>query len=167
MFRLTLTVEGEVVIDRVLGGIDERARNLLPAWARAVEVFRDIVRRAFVSEGATTGAPWPQLAARTQDDRRRQGFPPAHPILQRTGALFRAFAIGTGAYAATTSTTLRYLLSSELAYFQFHQSNRPRTRLPRRAPVLFTADDRTALVHPIRLWITGRDPHAPRREAVT
>jgi hypothetical protein len=29
--------------------------------------------------------------------------------------------------------------------------------------VLLTADDRTALMHPVRLYLTGRDPNAPRR----
>jgi hypothetical protein len=50
--------------------------------------------------------------------------------------------------------------------FAFHQSTRPRKKLPRRAPVLLTADDRTAMMHPVRLYVTGRDPNAPRRAAI-
>jgi hypothetical protein len=77
----------------------------------------------------------------------------------------RALTIGEGAYVSMTSDAMAYRLSSEIDYFKYHQSRRPRTKLPRRAPVLFTADDRTALMHPIRLWITGRDVNAPRRQA--
>jgi hypothetical protein len=79
----------------------------------------------------------------------------------------RALTIGEGAAVVTTPTSMRYIVSNqETPYFKYHQSRAPRTRLPRRAPVLLTADDRTAIVHPIRLWITGRDPNAPRRARV-
>jgi hypothetical protein len=167
MFRVSMTIEGDVVIDRVLQGIEDRARDLTPVWPRVVEIFRRIVAKAFETEGASTGAPWPQLKPRTQADRKRLGLPPAHPILQRTGALLRALTIGEGAFVATTPSSMRYIVSEqEAGHFKYHQSNRPRTRLPRRAPVLLTADDRTALVHPIRLYITGRDPNAPQRARV-
>jgi hypothetical protein len=114
-----------------------------------------------------TGAPWAQLAKSTQDERRRLGFRRQHPILKRTGTLERALTIGEGAAIVTAPTYMRYIVSNEAAgYFKYHQSNRPRIKLPRRAPVLLTADDRTAIVHPIRLYITGRDPNAPRRARV-
>lgn len=167
MFRINVTVEGEVIVDRLLQGIDDRSRDLTPVWPAVVREFRGIVAKAFASEGASTGAPWAQLAPSTQADRRRHGFPPAHPILQRSGKLVRALTIGDGAYVATTATSVRYILSEqEVGYFKYHQSLRPRVRLPRRAPVLLTADQRTELVHPIRLFITGRDPNAPRRGRV-
>ncbi|HVX39611.1 MAG TPA: phage virion morphogenesis protein [Gemmatimonadaceae bacterium] len=167
MFRVRLVVENEIVIDRVLAGIEARARNVAPAWPAVVRAFQTIVRRAFDTEGGSTGAPWAPLAPRTQADRRRHGFPPAHPILERTGALARALTIGEGAYVSMQPTRMEYRLGAAVGYFTYHQSTRPRTRLPRRAPVLLTADDRTAMMHPIRLYITGRDVHAPRRAAWT
>lgn len=167
MYRINVSVEGEVVVDRLLQGIEDRARDLTPVWPSVVQVFRTIVAKAFGSEGASTGAPWQQLAESTQADRQRHGFPPAHPILQRTQKLMRALTIGDGAYVSTSPSTMQYLVSEQdVPYFKYHQSRRPRTRLPRRAPVLLTADDRTALMHPIRLWITGRDINAPRRPRV-
>lgn len=164
--RITLTLEGEIVIDRVFAGLEERMTNLAPAWPAVVQAFQAITSRAFASEGASTGAPWPQLAASTQSERRRRGFGAAHPILQRTGRLMRALTIGEGAYVGMQPQSMTYHLSDGVGYFVYHQSNQPRTRLPRRAPVLFTADDRTQLMHPIRLYLTGRDPGAPRRAAV-
>lgn len=167
MFRLTLVVEGDVIVDRLLQGLDARARDLTPVWPEVVRVFQGVVAKAFASEGASTGADWPELAPSTNADRMRQGFPPAHPILQRTGKLMRALTVGEGAFVATTPTSMRYIVSEqETPYFKYHQSTAPRLRLPRRAPVLLTADDRTAVVHPIRLFITGRDPNAPRRARV-
>jgi hypothetical protein len=166
MFRMTATLEGDVLVDRMLQGMEDRIRDVGPAWAKVVEAFQAIVARAFATEGASTGAPWPQLARRTQMQRARLGFPPAHPILERRGTLKRALTTGEGAYVRTSPTSMDYLLSSEVGYFKYHQSNQPRTRLPRRAPVLFTGDDVNAVVFPIRLYITGRDLNAPRRASV-
>lgn len=167
MYRIQMSVEGELVVDRVLQGLEDRARDVSPAWPQVVTVFRQIVAKAFATEGGSTGAPWPALAPSTQAQRRRLGYGAAHPILQRTTQLQRALTIGEGAYIATSPTSLRYILDERNARIStYHQSRRPRTRLPRRAPVLLTADDRTALMHPIRLYITGRDPNAPRRSRV-
>lgn len=167
MFRITMTVDGETVIDRVLRGIEDRASDLSPVWAQVVAVFQGIVAKAFETEGASTGAPWAQLARSTQAERKRLGYGPAHPILKRTGTLERALTIGDGAAILTTPSSMRYVVSNDAAgYFKYHQSVLPRKKLPRRAPVLLTADDRTAIAHPIRLYITGRDPNGPRRASV-
>lgn len=167
MFRLQITAFGVVEVDRVLAGIEERSQDVSPAWPKVVEAFQAIMVRSFATEGGSTGAPWAQLKRRTQVERARLGFPPAHPILERTGKLKRALTTGEAAYIRSTATTLEYLLSQqEVGYFKYHQSNAPRTRLPRRAPVLLTADDKTALTFPIRLYITGRDLNAPRRQAI-
>jgi hypothetical protein len=166
MFRMTLTVEGLPEVDRFMAGMADRMTDVSPAWPKVVEVFQAIVARAFATEGASTGAPWPQLAKRTQMQRAKLGFPPAHPILERRGTLKRALTTGEGAYVRTSPTSLEYLLSSEVGYFKYHQSRAPRSRLPRRAPVLLTGDDKNALTFPIRLYVTGRDINAPRRQAV-
>lgn len=165
--RITMTLEGAVEIDRVLSGIEARASDLAPAWPAVVKAFQAITARAFATEGASTGAKWAPLAKSTQAERVRLGFGAAHPILERTGALKRALTIGEGAFASMQPQSLTYRLSSEVDYFKYHQSSKPRTtKLPRRAPVLFTADNRTAVVHPIRLYLTGRDPNAQRRAAI-
>lgn len=167
--RVTLTLEGELVIDRVLQGIASRASAPLSnpeVIAGVLTAFRRITGAAFASEGTSTGAAWAPLAKSTQAERKRLGFPPAHPILQRTGKLQRALTLGEGAHVSTGPQRLAYQLSGEVGYFRFHQSRRARTRLPRRAPVLLTADDRTALMHPIRLYLTGRPVNAPRRARV-
>jgi hypothetical protein len=162
--RISFSVEGVVEIDRVFAGIEARMTDLRPAWAGVVQAFQTIVAAAFASEGKSTGAAWKPLAASTQADRKRQGFPPAHPILERTGTLKRALTVGDGAHVVSRPQLMQYHLEPEIAQvFAYHQSNRPRTRLPRRAPVLLTADNKTAIVHPIRLYLTGRDGATSRR----
>lgn len=166
MLNVTFTVQGDVIVSRVLSGIEERTRNLAPAWPAVVKVFQQIVAKAFDTEGASTGAKWPALAASTQRDRARHGYGAAHPILKRTGTLERALTIGQGAFASMTPTSLRYILGADADHFKFHQSKAPRRFLPRRAPVLLTADDRRDMLQPVRLWITGRDPNGQQRDTV-
>lgn len=163
MIRIVFRVDGVDVVNRVLQGIEERAQNLSGAWPEVVKVFRAQMARAFATEGTSTDkGAWKGLAASTQADRVRAGFPAAHPILERTGRLRRALTEEVDNIVRVTPTTLRYQLSPEVGYYVYHTSTRPRARLPRRAMDL-TADQRTELMHPIRLWVTGHDPSAPRR----
>lgn len=164
MLRVTLTIEGEIVVDRLLEGIEARARDMTPAWPAVVRAFRSIVNRAFATEGATTGEPWPELAESTQRDRAAKGFKPAHPILERTGRLVRSLVLGDrDASVDARPESLNVL--TDVEYFVYHQSRRPRRRLPRRAPVLLTMDHRHEVMRPIRLYLTGRTPGGPQREA--
>lgn len=159
--RFSFTVEGELVVDRFLAGLQDRISNPSPAWPAVVAEFRRIVGMAFSTEGGSTGLTWPALAKSTQQERRRLGYGPAHPILQRTGVLRRALVEGDGAHVATSATSMRIIIGGEAGrIFTFHQSTRPRRKLPRRPPVLLTADDRTDIMHPVRLYVTGHTPAA-------
>lgn len=165
MLRLTITIgDGDAVIDHVLQGIqgiEERARDLRPLWPTVVADLQAMIAKAFASEGASTGAPWTALALATQADRARHGFGPTNPILERSGKLKRALTLGEGAFVSSTPSSMRYVVSEQVApYFKFHQRGGP--RLPRRAPVLLTAADKSALTGTIQLYITGRDRTARR-----
>jgi hypothetical protein len=167
MLRVTLTIEGDIVIDRLLEGIEARAQDMTPAWPAVVQAFRRIVRAAFDTEGASTGSAWPQLAESTQADRLRKLYQPEHPILQRTRTLYRSLAIGDQVQGAFVNQTPQSLeIGTTVEYFKYHQSNKPRFKIPRRAPVLLTMDDRHEIFRPIRLYLTGRDPSAPQRSRV-
>lgn len=67
----------------------QRLTDLGDPPPHAVESVQDAIRagfaQVFASEGAAGEAPWAQLAEATQRERQRLGFPPAHPILVRTG----------------------------------------------------------------------------------
>lgn len=160
-FEISMVLEGEIHIDRVLGGIEQRAKDVRPAWPAVVKTFQSIVRQAFSSEGKSTGAAWQPLAASTVADRKRHGFG-ARPILARTHRLERALTTGSDANVAGRPQSLTYQLAPEVGYFRYHQSAGPRTKLPRRPPVLLTADQRHALMVPLRLYLTGRTPDQSR-----
>lgn len=165
MLRVRLTIEGDVIIDRMLEGIEARAQDMTPAWPAVIRAFRSIVNRAFATEGTTTAEPWPQLAESTQKERARKGFGAAHPILERTGKLLRSLVLGeSGGFVEMAPQSLA--IGTTVEYFPYHQSNKPRFKIPRRAPVLLTMDQRHELFRPIRLYLTGRDPNAYTRGTV-
>jgi phage gpG-like protein len=162
VITIRLVIEGEVVLSRELDGIEERLRDLSGAWPAIVSTFRGIVARAFATEGASTGQAWKPLAERTQRDRKKLHFGAEHPILERYGMLRRSIATDQG-LGFTTMTPTSLDIGTKVKYFKYHQSPKPRTKLPRRAMVLFTEQNRQDLVHPVRLWVTGRDPNGVRR----
>lgn len=155
MLTISGHLEGEQVIQRQLAGLEERLSDMTPAWPSVLRAFRIIMYRAFASEGRTTGIPWPKLAERTVKDRERQGFPGRHPILARTHTLERALTSEGGA-SVIIQMPRYFAVAVDLDYFKFHQSKRPRTKIPRRAPINLTQDNKTSLLHPIRLYVTGR-----------
>lgn len=155
MLVITGHLEGEQVIQRQLDGLEERLSDMTPAWPSVLRAFRTIMSAAFASEGGSTGSPWPQLAESTVKQREREGFPGRHPILARTHTLERALTTEGGA-SVVVQLPHYFAVAIDLDYFKYHQSNRPRTKLPRRAPINFTQDDKTELLRPIRLYVTGR-----------
>lgn len=166
-FRIQVRDEGVLVVDRLLRGVEERMGDLTPIWPKVVMAFREIEKKVFDTEGGSTDdGAWPELAERTQKERARLGYGAAHPILQRTQKLQRALTLGVGMYERMTPTSLQLQLEPDLKYFDYHQSRAPRKKLPRRAMVSLTEADRQELMRPIRLYITGRDPDAPRRSAL-
>jgi hypothetical protein len=162
MFRMQFVFDGEVLIDREVRAVESRVADVSPAWPAVVQEFRTIVRRAFETEGKSTGVPWPQLKPSTQSQRRRLGYAPAHPILQRTRELIGSITGEGGGFVEASQN--RLAIGSNDPIFWFHQSkNARKSKLPRRAMVLFTGADRTAVARPVLDYAMGRDPNAQRR----
>lgn len=167
MFEIRFVVEGEQLVARRFEALADRVDDPSPAWPFVYRTFLALNRGAFASEGASSDAgSWPALAARTQADRVRKGFPAAHPILERTGRLKRSLTAEGDENAIYQASTNEMRASSAVPYFKYHQSRAPRKVIPRRAVISYTADQRSALLHPIRLYLTGHEPGAMRRGSI-
>lgn len=153
-FRINISLSGEQDVSRGLEALETHLSDLTPAWPGVDDVFHAIVRQQFATEGQHGGNTWPALARRTQLERRSLGYGPAHPILRRTGALERSLTT-INSDAISVHLPLQYRRGTGVEYFGYHQSLAPRKRIPRRAPIHFTADDRHELARPIRIYIRG------------
>lgn len=168
MLTFRLIFEGEAILSRDLDGIAERATDLRPAWPAVIAYFRQMTARAFATEGASTGKAWAPLKPSTQRERTRLHFGASHPILERYGTLKRSLTTDQGlGFVEETATSIGF--GSNAKSFWYHQSRKPRKKIPRRAPVLPTAADRTELMRPVALHLRGFDPSAPviRRSAAS
>ena len=166
MFTITATLDGEIVMDRKLAGLEERIADMTPAYPELTRVFKAIVARAFATEGASgDSGKWAPLAKSTVAERRRQGHGPEHPILQRSQTLERSLTGDTGDTISVEAPSY-YARGSAVPYVAFHQSRAPRVRLPRRPVVAFTQDQKNELFLPLRRHATGHDANAPVRSRV-
>lgn len=106
---LSFNIEGEQQISRKLQGL--RDKDLTGAFNRIGRLLVDFYSNdVFSSEGAVIGEPW------------KSG--PSYHGLVRTGAMRRSFD-----YRASSD---RLEIFNNDTKFMYHQSNKPRTRLPRR-----------------------------------
>jgi phage gpG-like protein len=163
---IAIGITGHSDVSLMLRGVEERAKDLTPAWPEVVRTFRAIVENQFATEGAHGGAPWQPLARATQLDRVRNGLQPGHPILVRTGALKRSLTADSGdAIVAMTPTQLR--VGSGVEYFPFLEGGT--SRMPARPPVELTSDDLDHLMRPIAVYLrpkSGTIGAAPARAAL-
>lgn len=157
-FRITGFADGLKAIDRQLEAIEERAKDTRPAHAAIVKVFNEITRTTFETEGASSAAgKWAPLAKSTEKDRAREGYSPAHPILVRTENMKDSVADRTSDTVIVSTPNFLSIGSSD-PKLRFHQSRRPRRKLPRRPVFEPTQDDKHNLLRPLRRWLTGHDP---------
>ena len=156
-FTVRLGISGETDVARRLEAFALYVSDLTPAWPAVDRAVQSVIAAQFASEGAHGGEIWKPLKPRTQRERQRLGFQPSHPILRRTGDLEKSLTQGTGD-TISAHLPLQYRYGTAVPYFVYHQSKAPRTRLPRRAPVEFAADDRNAVMRPIRVYVRGGLP---------
>lgn len=160
MLDVRIVIDGEVVVSRRLNALADRAEDISPAAPHVQREWHAQRARIFRSEGASGGSPWAPLSIWTARSRASQGYPPFHPILQRTKRLMRSLT-SAGGDSLLIATPRSIALGSDVEYLRYHK--RGTSRMPKRNPVATTADDRHALVRPIRRWVTGHDPGAAVR----
>lgn len=121
--HLEWSIEGEKQLSRVLMDIKGDTERLFGAFNHAAGNLRtEFEKEVFDSKGASIDETWKRLSPATLARKARSGFP-AHPLIA-TGAMRRSFR-----HAATNEYGVVFNTAD---YFKYHQSNRPRKKLPRR-----------------------------------
>lgn len=165
--RLGAQLEGlEEIVERI-GGLKERIADPRPALEIVANLLEAHVAQNFTTQGGHSGTPWPPLADSTVRARTRRwgyyrrwapisGASGASPILQWHGRLSRSFRRGGVAHIRHVSPS-GLTWGSGVAYGIYHQSSRPRKRLPRRPPIAFRDEfqRREILFQPVRLYLQG------------
>lgn len=135
--QLRFSIDGEMQLSRNLEAISVNISDWTPAFEQTGDylmgVFQDDV---FETEGQAIEETWDALtaayAARKEKQYGDQG------ILQATGTMRNSF------WKQIDTTSL--IIGNDTPYFKFHQSNEPRTKLPRRAMLKLTNDMKQQIV---------------------
>ena len=122
-FQLTWTIEGEQQLVRRLRGVSDQLKDWKPAFRQATNKLKSIFSNdVFATQGRVIGETWPPLKAEYLAQKRKRGFG-AGPLVA-TGKMQRSFQtlvkIDMGA------------VWNSVFYFKYHQSNKPRFKIPRR-----------------------------------
>ncbi|WP_210161261.1 phage virion morphogenesis protein [Bradyrhizobium sp. ORS 285] len=134
---LRMELQGEVQLSRVLQGVSATVKNWRPAFEKSGEQMVDFFSEdVFDTEGAAVDDPW--AALNPDYEKRKQKKYPDAGILQATGLMRDSF--------VSQPSAMSLIVRNTAPYFKFHQSNQPRTRLPRRVMMKLTENIREKLI---------------------
>lgn len=122
-FQISWTIEGVTELSRNLRGMETNLKNFTkPLTKIAQSLVKSFGGEVFDTQGAVIGEKWKRLSPYTVAQKARQGFPP-DPLV-RTGAMKRGF--------KAIVTSEQVVIGNTQDYFKYHQSNKPRSKIPRR-----------------------------------
>lgn len=133
--ELVFSIEGETELIRRLQGVDKDLKDWTPEFKKIGNMLLKTFRHNFSTKGRTLGSPWAPLKPSTIAEKMRLGYP--LDILVRTGLMRDSFVSKAGKYEV--------IVSNPIPYFVFHQSKKPRFKLPRRV-MMKIDDDRKQLI---------------------
>ena len=150
--HLSLDIDGDRELSRKLHGLLNRVTDLEPVFKAIAADWSLTMARKFASGGAyeagtdaqgQANPAWAPLSPRYAAW--KAAHYPGSTILQRTGALRQA---AVNPQVTTSATSLRLVVDN--AWALYHQSSRPRTRLPRRPFASLTAKQKSRWVKAFR-----------------
>lgn len=136
-FNISWEIEGEKQLSRRLLTIAGSVKNMQPAFEKsAKELVKEYSNDVFDTRGGAIDERWKRLSPATVARKARQGF--SSQTLVATGAMKRLFDYRAGKDYA--------VIFNNADYFKYHQSNKPRRRLPRRVMMKLAERQRQKVV---------------------
>jgi phage gpG-like protein len=147
---LEFSVAGERQFKTNMLGILKRVKNFKPLAKPIDWVLRKNVEKHFRGEG-THKKKWAALAPSTQADRILHGYPAAHPILVRSGALKRSW-LDRGHGKHILESTRKYIdFGTKVPYAIYHQTGT--RKMKARKMVLADKGTLNQIVRFIRMYL--------------
>lgn len=136
-FQLGWEIEGEKQLSRVLFGLNKDITNLHKPFETATRRMRTTFEKdVFLTRGRVIDESWKPLSPVTIARKARLGQ--SRDPLVATGKMKRSF--------KTIVTNDMGVVYNTAEYFKYHQSNQPRSRLPRRVMMKLANDQREEIV---------------------
>jgi len=136
-FELKYTIEGETQLSRRLLIMADKVKDWTPAFEETAMTLKDIFSNdVFQSQGAIIEEQWSPLS-KAYAYRKNKKYP-GKGILEATGKMRAGF---MSLYRSDMAQVW-----NEVDYFKYHQSNKPRTKLPRRVMMKLAEAQRQQVV---------------------
>lgn len=122
-FQISWSIEGEKQFSRRLQGLETHLKDFKKPLTAISERLKYVFSNdVFSSQGSAIGEAWRPLSPYTLAMKSKRGYP-SQPLVA-TGAMQKGFRSNVSSDQA--------LIYNVQDYFKYHQSNKPRKRLPRR-----------------------------------
>jgi len=134
-------IEGQTELRRGIAGVDDSVSDLSAAWEGLKEDFYSVQRGIFEAEGAFDGREkWQGLTPaylKLKKKLKANGSITSLKILQASERLKNSLS-GNTSDSVLIMKKMEFAIGTNLEYAIYHQSNKPRKKLPRRAFLTFT-----------------------------
>lgn len=132
LFQFRIDVDGVPQINRALGVLAKRVKDLRPAWQEIIEDFAKSEETLFQRQGNVGGlGRWAPLNPDYAARKRAQGF--GSKILVRTGRLKRSLTNPHHGEFISKVRPLSLTMGTRVPYAKYHQ--RGTSKMPRREPI--------------------------------
>lgn len=136
-FNLTWTIEGETQLARRLLILAEKVDDWTPAFQDTADTLKNIFSGSvFSSEGATIDERWAPLS-KAYALRKMRRYP-GKGLLEATGKMRNSF--------QSMFNSMEAAVWNSVSYFKYHQSNQPRSTMPRRVMMKLAEAQKQQLV---------------------
>jgi phage gpG-like protein len=136
-FYLSWTIEGEMQLSRRLVLIAGKVKDWTPAFAETAYTLKNIFsNEVFATEGGAIEEHWSPLSKGYAFQKAKKF--PGKGILEATGKMRNGF--------MTLWRPDMAAVWNDVEYFKYHQSNQPRTKMPRRVMMKLAQEQRTQVV---------------------
>lgn len=141
------TIEGEKQLSRYLREVENSLKDFTVPFKRASDTLKNTFStEVFETEGSEIGERWERLSPYTVAQKARSGYG-GKGILERTGSMRRSF--------KTIVSSDQAVIFNTAEYFGYHQSNRPRRKLPRRVMMKLADNQKEMIVKEFQRYIKG------------
>ena len=134
-FRLQMGLEGETQIDRVLGITVEGVTDFTQPLEQSKNIILDRVQQNFDKRGQLFGGWQPRKINRPW------------PLLEQTGKMRSSF--------KGVVTSKQLTVGNTDDKFKYHQSNKPRTKIPRRIMLQVDAPSAILITKAFQAYLVG------------
>jgi hypothetical protein len=122
-FQISWTIEGDKQFSRRLRGLDTDLKDFTKPLKRIADsLIKTFSTDVFSTQGGAVQESWAALSPYTLATKARKGYPLV-PLIA-TGAMQKGF--------RSIVSSDQAVISNIVDYFKYHQSNKPRSHLPRR-----------------------------------